>query len=619
MCGIAGLIAEPGAPIDLDRLRAMAAAIAHRGPDGEGIHQFDDGRTAFVHRRLAIIDPEARSDQPMHSADGSHSIVFNGEIFNFVELRAELQEKGHRFVTEGDTEVLLAAWREWGEGMLLRLNGMWALVIRDNRDGSLFLARDRFGIKPLLYASRGQQFAFASEMRALLTLPWAKSDVDRDIARRVLFDPFGIEGSEQSLFPAIRRVPGGHWARLSPDGALTVRRWWRTVDHLRDVPNTLAGAAEEFRELFFASTRLRMRSDVPIATCLSGGFDSSAVVTSMARIAQENGGSNVRQASDWRRAFVATFPGLAHDETAEARLAAGAAGVEPRLFDLSNDDPLVAADPVMDALDDIYISLPSAIWQIYRAVRRGGAVVTLDGHGADEAFGGYRAAGKPANHIIRNFFGNGVGRSDAMVGLSEFAKLQNARAKGAMFLRGAAVMPPPGPSIAAQSDQLPDSWSNFDRRLYGMFHATTLPTILRNFDRLSMAHGVEIRMPFMDWRLVTYIMSLEPQMKEAGGLTKLVAREAMRGIVPEEIRASPRKVGFNSQMPDWMNGVLGPWALAQIEARPHPLFEEIVDVPALKSRIATLNAKSAWDWYRSDRIWPYINLNWFLNRHAPAH
>lgn len=618
MCGIAGLVAAPGERVDIGQLRAMAAAIAHRGPDGEGIHSFANDRAAFVHRRLAIIDPEARSDQPMHTADGNHTIVFNGEIFNFVELRIELEGLGHRFTTESDTEVLLAAWREWDTEMLPRLNGMWALVVRDNRDGTLFLARDRFGIKPLLYASRGGRFAFASEMRALLTLPWARGDVDRDVARRVLFDPFGVEGSEYSLFPAIRRIPGGHWGRLDAQGNLIVRRWWRTVDNLRDVPSTLKGAADEFRELFFASTRLRMRSDVPIATCLSGGFDSSAVVNTMARIADEHGGANVRQASDWRHAFVASFPGLAHDETAEARLAASAAGVTPSLFDLSNDDPLAAVDPVMESLDDIYISLPSAIWQIYRAVRRGGAVVTLDGHGADEAFGGYRAAGKPLNHMIRNLLGNGAGRGAVVAGLSEFAKLQNARAKGAMYLRGATLMPPPALPIASQDDQLPASWSNFDRRLYGMFHSTTLPTILRNFDRLSMAHGVEIRMPFMDWRLVTFIMSLPPQFKEAGGLTKLVAREAMTGIVPEAIRASPRKVGFNSQMPDWMNGALGKWSAAQLAGPLHPVFEELVDVPALRARIDTLNARGGWDWYRSDRLWPYLNLNWYLTRHAPA-
>jgi len=618
MCGIAGLVAAAGERVDVGQLRAMAAAIAHRGPDGEGLYVFENDRAAFVHRRLAIIDPEARSDQPMHSADRHHSIVFNGEVFNFVELRVELESLGHRFVTQSDTEVLLAAWREWGTEMLRRLNGMWALVVRDNRDGSLFLARDRFGIKPLLYAMRGGCFAFASEMRALLTLPWARGDIDRDVARRVLFDPFGVEGSEYSLFPTIRRIPGGHWGRLDATGNLTIRRWWNTVDNLRDVPSTMKGAADEFREIFFASTRLRMRSDVPIATCLSGGFDSSAVVNTMARIAVENGGANVRQASDWRHAFVASFPGLAHDETAEARLAASAAGVTPSLFDLSNDDPLAAVDPVMESLDEIYISLPSAIWQIYRSVRRGGAVVTLDGHGADEAFGGYRAAGKPINHMIRNLLGNGAGRGAAVARLSEFAKLQNARAKGTMFLRGANLMPPPALPIASQGDKLPASWSNFDRRLYGMFHSTTLPTILRNFDRLSMAHGVEIRMPFMDWRLVTFIMSLPPQFKEAGGLTKLVAREAMRGIVPEEIRASPRKVGFNSQMPDWMNGALGKWSAAQLGGPLHPIFEELVDVPALRTRVDDLNARGDWDWYRSDRIWPYLNLNWYLTRHAPA-
>ena len=153
-----------------------------------------------------------------------------------------------------------------------------------------------------------------------------------------------------------------------------------------------------------------------------------------------------------------------------------------------------------------------------------------------------------------------------------------------------------------------------NRRLYGMFHATILPTLLRNFDRLSMAHGIEVRMPFMDWRLVVYAMSLPDSMKVNDKVSKLIAREAMRGLMPEAIRASPRKVGFNSQMPEWMNGALGAWALRLIERKGHAAFDEVVDRSALIARVRSLNAARAWNWARVGRIWPYINLKWTLDR-----
>ena len=613
MCGIAGIITDTPAQLDGSHLARLAAALAHRGPDGEGIWTSRDGMAGFVHRRLAIIDTSERGHQPMHSADGSFTIVFNGEIYNFLELRAELECLGSRFSSDSDTEVILEAWRHWGPDMLPRFNGMWALAIRDNRSGEVFFARDRFGIKPLLYTQAGGRFAFASEMRALLSLPWVDRALDDSIATRLLFDPFSIEGSEQSLHRAIRRLPGGHCAWLRT-GRLTTQRWWNTAEHLVDVPASAPERAERFRELFFDAVRLRLRSDVPVGTCLSGGFDSSAIACAMAHVASDTQ-PHLREARDWRHAFIASFPGQSNDETPEAMEAAAYAGVTPHVLSFGNQDALGQIDTVLDDLDDVYISLTTAPWQIYRELRRANTLVSLDGHGADELMGGYLQAGQAFGFALRNQVAKLTQGSRAMQHAIDSAKLVMLSARGLNFLRHHRLRAPNAPVIASDSDVLPGHWGPMNRRLYRMFHATVLPTILRNFDRLSMAHGVEVRMPFMDWRLVCYVMSLPDAAKYEDGRTKAIARQALAGYMPDSIRLARRKVGFNSPMPEWLNGALGAWAERLLETA-HDEFDALVDRKALRARVAALNTSKQWDWERCGRLWPYVHLKWYLDRSA---
>lgn len=607
MCGIAGIIRVDGGPVADQDLRTLRESLAHRGPDGFTIWKAPEESCGLVHLRLAIIDPDPRSNQPMTTPDGDFSIIYNGEIFNFLELRDELAAEGIAFQTESDTEVLLQAWLRWGPDCLLRLNGMWALAIRDNRTGVVHFARDRFGIKPLLYSLGERHFAFASEMRALLALPFVSKDIDREVAARLLFDPMGVEASPRTLHKAISRLPAGHFARLE-GSALTVRRWWRTSDHLVDPPKRFEDASDRFRELFLDSIRLRMRSDVRIGTCLSGGFDSTAIVSGMAQLADTSGIDHRREAGDWRHAFIAGFPGHAHDETELARIAAEHARVVPHIADLGSDRAEPDIDAVLADLDDIYLGLPTAAWKIYRHVSRSGIKVTLDGHGADELMGAYFQPGNRVAFALRNRL---AGR-----GLADWARLSRARFSGDYFVRGYRLRPPPRLPIPSAADPLPAHWGPLNRRLYAMFHGNVLPTILRNFDRLSMAHGVEVRMPFMDWRLVVFVMSLPEQMKFADGQTKWIARHAMRGLMPEVIRTNLRKTGFNSQMPTWMNGSLGAWALDLVRSPDVPEFGELVEVPRLARRLEALNRSGTWSWDSVGRLWPYINLKWHLRRLA---
>lgn len=612
MCGIAGVVTVRPSAVSRADLGLMADRLAHRGPDGEGFWISADQTVGLAHRRLAIIDATPASDQPFLSGDGRFVIVFNGEIYNFLELREELERLGSVFRTEGDTEVVLEGWRHWGSGLFLRMNGMWALALHDTLSGETIFARDRFGVKPFYYATAPQGLAFASELRAFQPLAWIDRTPDLDVVRRTLFDPFSVEGTDRTLFRDIHRLPAGHYAVLR-DGHLEVTRWWRTCDHLVEVPASDNDQAAHFRDLFFDATRLRMRSDVPIGTCLSGGFDSTAITSAISQLAQDNG-DHRRAAGDWRHAFVASFPGAGNDETAEAVVAAEYAGIDPSILEISEQDALSDIDRILEDLDDVYMMLPTAVWQLYRNVRRQGVTVTLDGHGADELMGGYRQKGGGFSFHLRNAASalDTLFRGFSIIDTVRTLTFSRA---GLQFLRGHNYQPPRRIEGPFDHDKLPASWGAFDRRLYRMFHATVLPTVLRNFDRMSMAHGIEVRMPFMDWRVVTYVMSLPDSAKLRDGQTKYVARAAMKGLMPEGIRTARRKVGFNSPMPEWMNGPLAAWTKALL-ATPNPTFEAVVDVPALRARIDDLTARGAWTWRTAEHLWPYIHMRWLLGRMA---
>ncbi len=613
MCGIAGILTTNGEPPSRRQLETMNDALAHRGPDGAHLWFSKEPGCGLAHRRLAILDVAERADQPMLSHDGRYAIVFNGEIYNFLEVRAELEAKGRHFHTEGDVEVALAGWQAWGADVLYRLNGMWAFGLYDNQTKELVLCRDRFGVKPLLYSARGNRVAFASEARALLTLPWVSGELDPEIAKRSVYDPFSIEASARTIHRDIERLPAGHLLRIR-GAQRTLTRWWRTTDHLPAPPSSLAEAAPAFLERFQSAVRLRMRSDVPIGSCLSGGFDSTAIVSAMRLAAEAPETARVRENDDWRHAFIASFPGMLNDETAEAKVAAAYADIKkPTLIDFSGDDPLNDLEAVLDSLEDIFIGLPTAVWKIYRAVNASGVRVSLDGHGADEMMGAYRQGGEDFMFSMANLFGTSGGRPPAVLSSKDFLKAGYLRSRGQYFLRG--LGPPPIPPIAALSDPMPKGWGILNRRLYTMFHATVLPTLLRNFDRLSMAHSVEVRSPFIDWRLVVFVMSLPDAMKSDNRYSKLIAREALKGRMPETIRTATRKVGFGSQMPEWLNGGLGGWA-QDLLTRPDSFYDEIVDRKRLLARVRSLNASKTWDWAGSGRLWPYIHLRWQVDRQA---
>jgi asparagine synthase (glutamine-hydrolysing) len=649
MCGIAGLWKFKGGKVDQPAFDRFIDSLRHRGPDGRGVWHDESAGVALGQRRLAILDCTDDGRQPMSYSEGRYWMVYNGEVFNFLELRKDLEQKGFQFRSQSDTEVILAAYIQWGAEMLPKFNGMWALAIYDRAERALFIARDRFGIKPFHYVHDGAKFAFASELKSFKHLEGFRPEMDAESARVFLDDSMAVEGTIRTMVKDVRRLQGGHWGLLK-DGRLTIRRWWNTLEHLPTPPARFEDQAEQFRELFEDAVRLRMRSDVPVGTCLSGGFDSSAVVCALARFGRERG--HERQAGDWQKTFVASFPGAENDETAMAEKVIQYAGVQGNFLALNESDALNEIDRVLSDFDDVYFNLPTHTWAIYRFLRQNRVYVSLDGHGADELMGAYRPAEQvlmssapgllshPGENLrrIREAMALQAPSSRPATGAGRMRKglswtlayhpslgwmrdatrrMRASLRKENRFYRGEPVALAGDFAQVAASDVLPEHWGRLNRDLYRMFHCDVLPTILRNFDRTSMSHGIEIRMPFMDWRLVCFIMSLPEESKISAGATKRVAREAMKGRMPEEIRASKVKIGFNSPLPLWLRGPLKDWARDVIQDS-NTEAAAVLDLAKTRNYLRECETRGVWSWPETVTVWRLVHYAWFASRFFKA-
>ena len=640
MCGIAGILNLDGRPCDVNHVRRFTDAVAHRGPDGRGV--FTDGPLGLGHRRLAILDLSEMGHQPMSCLDGRYWITYNGEIYNFLELRRKLAKAGIPFRTESDTEVIAAAYHHWGPQCTLQFNGMWALAIWSTERRELFLSRDRFGIKPLHYVVQPGRFAFASELKAFCHLD---GFVPRENAAEMRkFLARGGASMEDTLFEGVKRLPGGYNMVVSAEGMRTWR-WWQTLDHLPSVPKRLPEQAEKFRELFFDSVRLRLRSDVSVGTALSGGLDSSSIVCSIPRVGS---GSGEREARDCHHAFVATFPGTLWDERAYAASAIERAGATPHFIPIEIDDVLEGLQQYTTDLEMVGERLSIPLWLTYRAQRRQNIVVSIDGHGADEMLAGYHRT------LLRMLQGHGnllrapvrtVQLTQVVRGLHETGGLWAGQPPSMArlireydpFLRGADRVLQRGRRFArrmlsggARSSEAvhgrwaPDSppitnadeetlermrhLSPLKKLLYREFHVSTLPNVLRTFDRCSMAHGVELRMPFLDWRLVTYVFALPETSIAGGGFTKRVLREAMRDVIPEDIRKRRGKIGFSSPMPDWFNGRLGDVVWNEVNTQSF-LGSDVWDGPLIRDFVASRHRARNWTLNDANRVWRFVGAH----------
>ncbi len=584
VCGIAGILNPDGVQADSGLLLDMAGELQHRGPDGTSL--LLSGNFGMVNTRLAIIDI-AGGVQPLATEDGRFQVMQNGEIFNHVELRAELEAMGHVFRTRSDTEVIAHAWEEWGPGCLPRLNGEFAIAVWDTRARELFLARDRFGVRPLFLARSGGALAFASECRALLRHPL----VSRQLDPAALQDAVTLWGTlpGTSAFRDVQEVPGGWWLRAGADG-IQEQQWW-DISFTGDAEASAEELAHELHGLLSDAVSIRMRADVPVGAYVSGGLDSSAIVALL-----KEAGTPVS------KGFAIGFEDRAFDETAEQEHLAAAMGVD--LERITVTDRQIAEDfPRVVSLSErpMLRTAPGPLLRLSALARQHDYKVVLTGEGADELFGGYSIFKEAAvrrfwarqpdstlrpqllrrlhpyatqdltrgGAMLQNYYGTGLLETDDPL-YSHQNRFRNGH-RNASFLAAAA-----GDSSDRLRRMLPPDFSSMDH--LGQAQYVEIATFMRGYllhsqgDRMLMASGVEGRFPYLDHRVAEFAARLPARLRLNGLQEKYLLRKAVSGLLPDSVagrqkrpyRAPLLRPFLSEGAPGYVRAMLDPGHIAAV-------------------------------------------------------
>ncbi|MEP7242475.1 MAG: asparagine synthase (glutamine-hydrolyzing) [Gammaproteobacteria bacterium] len=568
MCGFVATISASGKAVDEVMLARMCDSIAHRGPDGTGT--FIEGAVGFGFRRLAIFDLAPTGNQPMTSADGRYVIVFNGAIYNFIELRNELVALGHVFRSTGDTEVLLAAWQQWGRACLPRLNGMWAFLIYDRVERRIHGARDRFGVKPLFWFRDSDRLIFSSEIKAIHIAAGRRLELDRQtIATHLLEDR--LDSNTRTLYAGVSRVPAGTAFEVDSSGRIEWRPYWSLLESAASVPMP-SDPVQAYADLFEDAVKLRMRSDVPVGVLLSGGLDSTTIMCSMARLL---GPANERQAD----LVALCYMDPQFDESPFIHATLQQTGGQLEKLETTPRQLWDALGQHLWHQDEPVHSFTSVVvHQLMQLARARGVKVVLNGQGADEVLAGYRSyfsdywlelmrAGRfaTARHEIAAFArangqsSNALFRRTAQTYLQQLLHWMPGYAPLARSRHRAAMLRDPWVSPEVQQHWVQaDScaWGSLSEALRWSLEKVHLPLYLRTEDRNSMAHGIELRLPFLDYRLVSLAFRLGSDWKIRGEYTKVLLREAMRNRIPENVRSRAQKFGFPTSVDQWFRGEL---------------------------------------------------------------
>ena len=580
MCGIFGL-ADYSGPVNSEHLIQRRDKLTHRGPDDAGIWISADRRVGLAHRRLAILDLSPAGHQPMLSQNGRYAIVFNGEVYNFSALRAELEKLGYHFKGGSDTEVVLAAYQEWGENCLGRFNGMFALAIHDRGNSetgpSLFFARDRAGKKPFYYLHDGKHFQFASELKAID----GASGIDTQALNYYL--ALGYVPGELCLTRGVKKLPPAHAARLDLNTAkLRVWKYWSLPENTATGRESGDDLANDVESLLMDSVKLRLASDVPLGVLLSGGLDSSLVVAAAAR-----------QVSRPVKTFTISLPGTSYDEAPFAKRVADYYATDHHVLEVSK--------PSIDFLDELggFVDEPIADSSLIPAfmvskLTRTHVTVALGGDGGDELFGGY--TDYPTSLADQRRFGwlpepimKAAGRLASRMpagvrGRNRLASLQGGPLQQMIWgspyfdvaLRRRIFTPSQLHELGAELDA-PERWllslfqvgrDPVDSMTRTHFGSILPDDFLVKVDRTSMANGLEMRSPFLDHRLVEYAFARIPSnWKVQGRETRRVQRILAKRLLPPDLDTN-RKQGFSIPLDDWLRHVPRVWHDTWLEHLP---------------------------------------------------
>jgi len=618
MCGIAGIIEFDQKDVDHGVLKAMTDIQRHRGPDDNDWYYSD--HVGLGHARLSIIDLSTNARQPMASPDGKRWMVYNGEIYNYLELREELASAGIKFKSSSDTEVILEAYDRWREGAQERFNGMWAFALWDADKKELFLSRDRFGVKPLYYYYDGQRFIFASEIKAVLLHPAVKKQVNDQAVYDYLISGYGyMDVSDYTFFKDIYKLKPGHYIKVSVDNRrVDQSRYWTLA------PERFWGneqlAVEHFQELFNDAIKLRLRSDVGVGIALSGGLDSSSIACMADKL--YTGGQ------------LTSFSSCFEDKDADER------PYIDSVLDWTRIKPTFVSAPV----DNVFSDLETIIWHqeepystlsilpqwyVMKAAHENNVKVLLTGQAGDEVLAGYHKyyfylfadliksfRWSDAAHEM-DLYRRIKGAKEPLLGqtmkiLASYFTPEGIKRSRRILARDA------GPAYIARGFLSRHSSkitverkfrSILNNDLHNAFLISPLPSLLHIDDRASMAHSVETRSPFLDFRLVQFLFSLPPEYKIRHGQTKYLLRQAMRGVLPESVRTRKDKMGFPTPLKSWLKSgikakVLDIFTSQEFMGRPYFNTPEV-----MREFIACLKGKD-----NHQTIWSWINLELWLRK-----
>ena len=613
MCGILAIINNKRS-LTSKQLHTASAIIRHRGPDDEGFLTWEPGRmqiwagadtanstkeywkyqdlpaeqpfkVGLGHRRLSILDLSPAGHQPMQYEKAGLSLVFNGEVYNYIEIRAELEALGHQFKTKSDTEVILHAWEQWGTGCLQKFNGMFAIVLLDERKKELYAIRDRFGVKPVYYYKGANATYIASEIKQIRTSPDYTLDMEVAVARQFLATG-AVDHTEDTFDKKIKHLPCGHYLKMDltmENGEAEIVQWYTLKP--KQWSGSFDAAADEFRALLTDAVRLRLRSDVKVGTALSGGLDSSSIVCIAADILKANGNFAGQETvtacfadarfDEWNFAQEVIAKTNAHPH----RVFPSFAGMQEEMdaFTWHQDEP-VASTSVFSQ------------WAVFKTSHEAGLKVMIDGQGADEQLAGYGGNDLPlyTGLIQKRDF------AALMAEARSYKSEHGAWPKG--FLLGAMKLNMGKGAAPASLDWLrggePVSIFNLpakslQKNLLRQVYSQPLPALLRYEDHNSMAWSVESRTPFMDYRLMEFNLGLPERFVYRDGVRKTILRKAMENVIPAAITNRRDKMGFVTPEELWLKGEGKEWFLNAIDYT-CKTFPDIINEPVLNKYVAAV-------------------------------
>lgn len=567
MCGITGIINLNKEPVNRDLINKMNDLISYRGPDDEGFYFDDESGIAFGHRRLSIIDLSKRGHQPMPNQDQSLWITYNGEIYNYIELREELISKGHHFNSNSDTEVIIKSYQQWGEDCVKKFNGMWAFAIWDKTNKKIFCSRDRFGVKPFYYFFNKKVFIFSSEIKQILMHPEYRFSPNKSVLYDYLIS-FKFNITEKTFYENINQLMGSNSLTLdlsTESPLLKIKEYWDI-----DLDNQLENLSEqeysdEFSNRFYNSIKLRLRSDVPVASCLSGGLDSSSIVCMANQQLKDMPNKSSQET------FCSCHKDKRFDETEFAK------AVEEKINIKSNyiyPDPQYFKEEIKDLV--WHMDGPTVNGSIYcqrcifKAANQRGIKVMLDGQGGDELLAGYHdyfayyliqlikerkfiTFLKELFHLRQkyNYRLNDIFRKIR----STFTNINNIDKEKFRWLNKDFQNYHLNSSAFLNTRFMNYTSNSLKNELYKLIKYTNMPSLLHYEDRNSMTFSIESRVPFLDYKLVEYVFSIPNNQKIRNGKTKIVLRNAMKHLLPEKVLNRIDKMGFESPDKVWIDSI----------------------------------------------------------------